>query len=140
MFDHLTFYRLTVRLQQPLTVTCTSLGLFFAAVGHTLLTRLSSRIMKITSAIGMPNMIMRTVMAPAGSTHYFANGHYNYSGTLKIHVDAQNAPLFNISGAGEWQGDAHRLTIRLTSLTVKMVSPVFLTSSVIAELEHNVTT
>lgn len=64
---------------------------------------------------------------------------YNYGGNLKLLADEENSALFHLSGAGEWQGDATRLTIRLTSPTAKMVAPSSITSSDIADLEHSIT-
>ncbi len=138
------FYRWMILLRHPLTVSYALVTLALAAMGTYFAYQATAPHLEdyLGKWYGYYEWInsdgSRTQII--GDTHFFANGHYNYSGSLKIVADEKNSALFHLSGAGEWQGDTTRLTIRLTSLTAKMVAPSSITLSDIADLEHNITT
>jgi hypothetical protein len=137
------FNRWVARLRQPLAFGYALLALLLAAMGtyfthQAIIPHQEDYLGKWYAHYDYVNSDgSRTELA--GNTQYFANGHYNYSGTLRISVGAPNFALFDLSGAGEWQGDDVRLTVRLTTLTAKMVTPEFFKPSDIVDLEQSVT-
>ncbi|MEL5395924.1 MULTISPECIES: hypothetical protein [Serratia] len=98
------FYRWMARLRRPLTVSYALLTFALAAMGTYFAYQATTPhqedylgkwygYYEWRNSDGSRTQII-------GEPHFFVNGHYNYSGSLKIVAD-KNSALFHLSGAGE---------------------------------------